>query len=245
VTKYAIKKVELKEKGVSTLAARSIWLDETVRRLNDEGRGRLLGAFRGDDKILTIGSNGIFRLNSYDLSTHFDEEVVYWEKWRPEAPLTLVYWDAAKSAHFVKRFVMESDSDLRVTLISEAPGSQLTAFSTHPAPQLTVTFKKVKDKTRDAEVIEAVDFIAVKGWKAQGNKLSAWPVQAVSVFEPELPEPEEEDVPEAESISLDGMVGGTPRDSGGAPEGTPASTSIDLDFDEGAGDPGVQITLDF
>jgi topoisomerase-4 subunit A len=224
-------------------------LDETVRRLNDEGRGRLLGAFRGDDKILTIGSNGIFRLNSYDLSTHFDEEVVHWEKWRPEAPLTLVYWDAAKSAHFVKRFVMESDSDMRVTLISDAPGSQLTAFSTHPAPQLTVSFKKVKDKSRDAEVIEAVDFIAVKGWKAQGNKLSAWPVQAVSVFEPELPEPEEEDggQPEMEAAGENpsqGTEGAAPI-PGVASSGTPAVEGVDLDFDDGTGDPGVQITLDF
>lgn len=241
VTKYQIKKVELKEKGVSTLAARSIWLDETVRRLNDEGRGRLLGAFRGDDKILTVASNGMFRLTSYDLSTHFDEEVIHWEKWRPEAPITVVYWDAAKDAHFIKRFVMESDSDLRVTLISEAPGSTLTAFSTHPTPQLTLSFKKVKDKTREDEVLEAAEFIAVKGWKAQGNKLSAWPIKSVAVFEPELPEPEDDEAPDSggtegaseASIPLENPVVST---------NTPA---VDLEFDDGTGDPGVQITLDF
>ena len=252
VTKYQIKKVELKEKGVSTLAARNIWLDETVRRLNDEGRGRLLGAFRGDDKILTVASNGIFRLTSYDLSTHFDEEVVHWEKWRPEAPITVVYWDASKDAHFMKRLVMESDSDLRVTLISEAPGSTLTAFSTHPTPQLTLSFKKVKDKTRDEEVLEAAEFIAVKGWKAQGNKLSAWPIKSVSVFEPELPEPEVVE-PEAEHEVEDAAVPARVPADGASEASIPLETpsipsnlpAVDLDLDDGTGDPGVQITLDF
>ncbi len=252
VTKYQIKKVELKEKGVSTLAARNIWLDETVRRLNDEGRGRLLGAFRGDDKILTVASNGIFRLTSYDLSTHFDEEVVHWEKWRPEAPITVVYWDASKDAHFMKRLVMESDSDLRVTLISEAPGSTLTAFSTHPTPQLTLSFKKVKDKTRDDEVLEAAEFIAVKGWKAQGNKLNAWPIKSVSVFEPELPEPEVVE-PEAEHEVEDAAVPARVPADGASEASIPLETpsipsnlpAVDLDLDDGTGDPGVQITLDF
>jgi topoisomerase-4 subunit A len=250
VTKYQIKKVELKEKGVSTLAARNIWLDETVRRLNDEGRGRLLGAFRGDDKILTVASNGIFRLTSYDLSTHFDEEVVHWEKWRPEAPITVVYWDASKNAHFIKRLVMESDSDLRVTLISEAPGSTLTAFSTHPTPQLTLSFKKVKDKTREDEVLEAAEFIAVKGWKAQGNKLSAWPIKSVSVFEPELPEPAVvEQEQEVEEFAAPAVVPSDGASEASIPLETPSIPSnlpaVDLDLDDGTGDPGVQITLDF
>ena len=252
VTKYQIKKVELKEKGASTLAARNIWLDETVRRLNDEGRGRLLGAFRGDDKILTVASNGIFRLTSYDLSTHFDEEVVYWEKWRPEAPITVVYWDASKDAHFIKRLVMESDSDLRVVLISESPGSILTAFSTHPTPQLTLSFKKLKDKSREDEVLEAAEFIAVKGWKAQGNKLSAWPIKAVAVFEPELPEPEAVE-PEAEQeVDVVAVPASLPEDGASEasiPLETPSIPSnlpaVDLDVDDGTGDPGLQITLDF
>ena len=252
VTKYQIKKVELKEKGASTLAARNIWLDETVRRLNDEGRGRLLGAFRGDDKILTVASNGIFRLTSYDLSTHFDEEVVHWEKWRPEAPITVIYWDASKEAHFIKRLVMESDSDLRVVLISEALGSSLTAFSTHPTPQLTLSFKKVKDKSREDEVLEAAEFIAVKGWKAQGNKLSAWPIKAVAVFEPELPEPEAVE-PEAEQeVDVVAVPASLPEDGASEasiPLETPSIPSnlpaVDLDVDDGTGDPGLQITLDF
>jgi topoisomerase-4 subunit A len=252
VTKYQIKKVELKEKGASTLAARNIWLDETVRRLNDEGRGRLLGAFRGDDKILTVASNGIFRLTSYDLSTHFDEEVVHWEKWRPEAPITVIYWDASKEAHFIKRLVMESDSDLRVVLISEAPGSTLTAFSIHPTPQLTLSFKKVKDKSREDEVLEAAEFIAVKGWKAQGNKLSAWPIKAVAVFEPELPELEVVE-PEAEQeVDVVAVPASLPEDGASEasiPLETPSIPSnlpaVDLDVDDGTGDPGLQITLDF
>ena len=126
-------------------------------------------------------------------------------------------------------------------MISEAPGSTLTAFSTHPTPQLTLSFKKVKDKTREDEVLEAAEFIAVKGWKAQGNKLSAWPIKSVAVFEPELPEPEDDEAPDrggTEGVSEASI----PLENPVISTNTPA---VDLEFDDGTGDPGVQITLDF
>ena len=98
VTKYAVKKVDLKEEGVSTLAPRKIWFDDTVRRLNADGRGTLLGSFKGDDKILTINQNGEAKLVTFDLLNRFDDEYLILEKWKPEQPITCIYFDGEKES---------------------------------------------------------------------------------------------------------------------------------------------------
>ncbi|WP_312324249.1 DNA gyrase/topoisomerase IV subunit A, partial [Soonwooa sp.] len=103
VTKYAVKKVDLKEEGVSTLAPRKIWFDESVRRLNADGRGTLLGSFKGEDKILTINTQGEAKLVSFDLSNRFDDEYLILEKWKPEQPVTCIYFDGEKAIYFIKR----------------------------------------------------------------------------------------------------------------------------------------------
>lgn len=100
-----MKKVDLKEEGVSTLAPRKIWFDDTVRRLNADGRGTLLGSFKGDDKILTINQNGEAKLLTFDLLNRFDDEYLILEKWKPEQPITCIYFDGEKRNLFHQTFL--------------------------------------------------------------------------------------------------------------------------------------------
>lgn len=199
VTKELIQKVVLKELGGSTLAARKIWYDQTVNRLNDEERGTFIGEYKGDDKILTIYENGEYRLSSFNLSTRFDEDLRHIQKWNPKHAISAVYYDGEKSMHFVKRFLCEITSDKRVRFISEAKGSVLSAFSTAFDPEVTVVFNKQLKETKNLpdKIIHLGDFIEVKGMKAQGNQLTKYKVKEVllnhDISEGNTPWPEEEE----------------------------------------------------
>ena len=111
VTKEIVSKILQKEVGGSTLAARKIWYDTVVGRLNDDGRGDFIGNFKGQDKILTLYRSGEYRLTNFDLSSHFDDDLIHIEKWHPERPLSVVYYDAEKDLHYCKRFLCEVTSD--------------------------------------------------------------------------------------------------------------------------------------
>ena len=199
VTKELIQKVVLKEVGGSTLAARKIWYDQTVNRLNDEERGKFIGEFKGDDKILTIYENGEYRLSSFNLSTRFDEDIRHIQKWNPKHAISAVYYDGGKSMHYVKRFLCEITSDKRVRFISEAKGSVLSAFSTAFDPEVTVVFNKQLKETKNLpdKIIQLGDFIEVKGMKAQGNQLTKYKVKEVllnhDISEGKTPWPEEQE----------------------------------------------------
>ena len=199
VTKELIQKVVLKEVGGSTLAARKIWYDQTVNRLNDEERGTFIGEFKGDDKILTIYENGEYRLSSFNLSTRFDEDISHIQKWNPKHAISAVYYDGEKSMHYVKRFLCEITSDKRVRFISEAKGSVLSTFSTAFDPEVTVVFNKQLKETKNLpdKIIQLGDFIEVKGMKAQGNRLTKYKVKEVllnhAISEGKTPWPEEQE----------------------------------------------------
>ncbi len=180
ITKYPVKKVEMKEKGVSTLGARKIWYDETVQRLNVDGRGKFLGEFQPEDKLLVLRSDGQYRLTGFDLSTHFDEKMTHLEKWIPEKPLSVVYFEADKDDYYVKRFLAE-ESNKPVSYIGENEESKLALVTTLYHPMARVKFNKKFKKTRDMEdeVIDLSEFITIKGLKALGNKLTAHPVTEI------------------------------------------------------------------
>ena len=181
VTRELIQKVVQKEIGGSTLAARKIWYDQTVNRLNDEERGQFIGDFKGDDKILSIYDNGDYRLSSFDLSTRFDEDMVHLEKWHPNHAISAIYFDGKKSMHYVKRFLCEVTSDKRVGFIGDAQGSNLSCFSTAYQPEITIVFNKKRKETKNLpdKVLYVHELIEVKGMKAQGNQLTKHKVKEV------------------------------------------------------------------
>ncbi len=197
VTKYPVRKVEMAEKGVSTLSAREIWLDEAVMRLNDEGRGRSLGKFHGDDRILEITHAGEVRLLSYDLATHFEPDSPVIEKWNPNKPVSVIYYDGEKKKYFVKRFMIDK-AQKPETVISQAKGSFMAFVSTEYLPMASVSFAKEKGaEPKEDMTVNVAEFIAVKGIRAQGNQLSPDKVKAIKALEP-LPYDEPEDEEEQE-----------------------------------------------
>lgn len=190
VTKYAVKKVDLKEEGVSTLAPRRIWFDDTVRRLNADVRGTLLGSFKGDDKILTINTNGEVKLVSFDLGNRFDDEYLVLEKWKPEQPITCIYYDGEKDIYFIKRFLLENTVNIQTFMPSEHPKSFIENVIVANDATAEIIFAKDKGKERDPETINIDEFITVKGIKAIGNQFTKFKVKAINIT---IPEPVEEE----------------------------------------------------
>ena len=202
VTKYAVKKVDMKEEGVSTLAPRKIWFDDSVRRLNADGRGSLLGNFKGDDKILTINSQGEAKLVSFDLMNRFDDDYLILEKWNPEQPITCIYFDGEKDKYFVKRFLLEATSNVQSFFTNDHPKSFLEFVTTQSGAIAEIVFPKIKDKQKDPETVDLDEFIAVKGIKAIGNQLTKDKVKTINITIPEPPEMMEEE-PEHQEKSED------------------------------------------
>ena len=180
LTKNTIKSVELKEKGVSTLKPRKIWFDETVQRLNVDGRGELLGEFRGEDKILIVSQKGLLKTIPPELTTHFNDDMIVLEKWVPKKPLSAIYFDGKKEKYFAKRFLIENENK-EECFISTNKGSFLELISTDWKPVFEIIFNKVRNKDqRPNEKIIFEDFISVKGIKAQGNQLTSHKVKQVN-----------------------------------------------------------------
>ena len=188
VTKYAVKKVDLKEEGVSTLAPRKIWFDETVRRLNADGRGTLLGTFKGEDKILIINTQGEARLVSFDLGNRFDDEYLILEKWNPEQAITCIYFDGDKNIYFIKRFLLENTNNPQIFMPSEHPKSFIENVIVANNATAEIVFAKDKGKEKDPENIVIDEFISIKGIKAIGNQLTKNKVKTINIT---IPEPEE------------------------------------------------------
>ena len=201
VTKHAIKRVELKERGVSTLKPRKIWFDDTVQRLNVDERGELIGEFRGEDRLLIINQSGMVKCIIPELSTHFDSDMIVLEKWIPKKPISAIYYDGEKERYYVKRFLIEQEGK-EESFISDHADSQLEIVSTDWRPVADVEFTKERGKERKPNLeVNLEEFISVKGINALGNQLTKDKINQINLLDP-LPyeEPEEVHADELEVV---------------------------------------------
>jgi topoisomerase-4 subunit A len=193
LSKNAVKTIVQGERGFSTLGARDIWYDDSVMRLNTDQRGLYLGAFKEADRILTLTKSGFYRLMSFDLSNHFEEDMSLIEKFNPSKALTVIYYSDLKKAHFVKRFIPEF-SDKKACLFPEEDGNKFVATSADKRPQIYVEYDNegVKKPVEPEEII-LDEFVEVMGPKAKGKKLGSNPVKSITWLEP-IPVEEVEEV---------------------------------------------------
>ncbi|CAA0181149.1 DNA gyrase/topoisomerase IV subunit A [Tenacibaculum maritimum] len=180
VTKYAVKKIEFKSEGVSTLKPRKIWFDEAVQRLNVDGRGTLLGEFRAEDKLLIATQSGKIKAVKPDLAMHFEQDMIVLEKWEPNKPISAIYFDGDKARYYIKRFLVEI-TEKEETFISDHEKSQLEIIATDYRPMVEVVFSK---RSLEKMNVNIEEFIAVKGIKALGNQLTKEKIRQVNILDP-------------------------------------------------------------
>ncbi|MBQ6962470.1 MAG: DNA gyrase/topoisomerase IV subunit A [Paludibacteraceae bacterium] len=204
LTKNDVFKIALRHQGASTLGGRKVWYDPDVMRLNYDSHGDFLGEFGADDQILVITKKGEYYTTNFDLSNHFDEDLLKIEKYDPEKVWTVALVDADQQSYrYIKRFVMEASAK-KVGFIGENPESRLLLISDNVYPRFKVVFGGA-DKSKPAMEIDVEEFIGVKGIKAKGKRISTFEVGEVIELEPtRWPEPEEEDAEPDDDEPQDG-----------------------------------------
>ncbi|WP_298497940.1 DNA gyrase/topoisomerase IV subunit A [uncultured Algibacter sp.] len=228
VTKYPVKRVELKEKGVSTLKPRKIWFDDTVQRLNVDGRGELIGEFRGEDKLLIINQSGMIKTVTPEVTMHFDDDMIVLEKWVPNKPISAIYFNGEKELYYVKRFLIEQEGR-EESFISDHPNSQLEIVSTDWKPMAEIVFAKERGKDRkDNLEINLEEFIDIKGLTAQGNQLTKDKVNQINLLEA-LPyeAPEEVHADDIEVVDEKEVSAGVSDNEKSIPSANDSDTNID------------------
>lgn len=201
LTRLPVHKITLKQKGGSTLGGRKVWFDRDVLRLNYDGRGEYLGEFQSNDSILVIQNNGEFYTSGFDLSNHYDDDIRVIEKFDPNKIWTAALYDADQQNYpYIKRFCFEASSK-KMNYLGENDNSRLILLTDEHFPRLEVLFGG-HDDFRESLIIDAEDFIAVKGVKAKGKRITTYTIDTINELEPiRFPEPpksesEEQDEPE-------------------------------------------------
>ena len=207
LTKEIVDRVSLKAHGVSTLGGRKVWFDADVNRINYEEQGRLLGEFNDKDTILVILDNGEFYTSNFDAANHYEDNIFRIEKFDPEKPWTAVVYDADNQGYpYLKRFYMEN-STRHQSVIGDNPKSKLVFLTDDTYPRAEITYGG-NDAARGTEIIDAEEFVGIKGFKAKGKRLTTFKVSKIKQLEPiRFPEPEEvEDVEIAEPVEAETIV---------------------------------------
>lgn len=233
VTKYPVRRIDLRSAGISTLGGLDIWLDDEIGRLNKDKRGRRLGNFMGDDKILVIYKSGEYQLTNFELTNRYEmKDILLLEKWQPKRPIAAIHYLPSKKCYYVKRFLIETTTiDQRFSFIADEPGAELVfvTLAFNPVVRYVLDLGKKQTKEEDAALETVVD---VKGWKAIGNKLIVGKIKSVLLIAQdevtEISDTEETDTQDEPDIQSDDQDGeesddGSDDDKGGGDDTPPAA----------------------
>ena len=187
LTKADIHKISLKQRGSSTLGGLQVWFDRDILRLNYDGRGEELGEFHSDDQILVVLNNGDFYTTNFDLSNHYEQNILVIEKYQPGKTWTAIVYDADQKYYYLKRFLLEA-SARKQSFLGENPKNRLMLLTDEAYPRVEVVFGG-HDSFREALVIDADEFTVVRGFKAKGRRVSSYEIASFNELEPNrLPE---------------------------------------------------------
>ena len=235
-SRYGIHKIVLKERGTSTLGGQDIWFDEDVRRLNADGRGKLLGEFKGDDRLIVWTSKNQYYITGYDLMQHFPDDTVLVARYESDRVYSLCYYDRGQKYYYMKRFTAEMSDKIQDFLDADA---DFICVTDRAGAQLEITYKGAH-ASRPADLIDVDEFVGVKSHRAKGKRLTTYEVATLRFIEPELPpEPEPSDDGDAGEIP-DGLLSGGGADDGaadaGAGDAAAVSGGVEFEIERARGD---------
>ena len=225
LTRNAVRNINLKGECVSTLGARKIWFDESVKRLNVNEAGIFLGEFKGKDKILTLMQSGYFRTTNFDLGNHFDDDLIEIRKFNAKTIVSVVYQSVENKGYYIKRFLVD-EFDKKLPFIDVESGDVMVTYAFDTFPRLEIVYDESANKKIESEIVDVFDFIGVKGFRAKGKRVTTSAVKEFKWLDPlpePEPEPEPEEEPEEETGSEDFFVSSEPNDREGFAEGTQTS----------------------
>ena len=201
VTRYSINKIVLKERGASTLGGQNIWYDDDVRRLNTDGRGVLLGEFKGEDKIVVWTAKNQYYITGFDIQQHFPDDTIRVERYRPNRVYSLCYYDGEQEYYYMKRFQLEQ-SDKTQFFLDEGAPMRFVAITDRSGAKLQVEFGG-QHQQRPTELVDVDEFIGIKSHRAKGKRITTYEVASLKFIEPEEPEMEEVDEEDVDLEAVD------------------------------------------